>query len=103
MLPHVVRFNAGDPSVARTYAELACTAGISSASEVPSVAAERLAAHIEKLLDLAGLPRSLKDCGAHNGDIVRLADEASSQWTAQFNPRPLTRNDFQQLYAQALT
>jgi alcohol dehydrogenase len=103
MLPHIVRFNAADPAVAQTYAELASNAGISSASETLSTAAEQLAAHIEKLLNLASLPRSLKDCGAHNGDIVRLADEASSQWTAQFNPRTVTRNDFQQLYTQALT
>jgi alcohol dehydrogenase len=103
MLPHIVRFNAGDPATAQSYAELASTAGIASASEAPFTAAEQLAAHLEKLLDLAKLPRSLKDCGAHNGDIVRLSEEACSQWTAQFNPRTVTRSDFQQLYTQALT
>jgi alcohol dehydrogenase len=103
MLPHIVRFNAAKPAVARTYAELAVTAGISSPAEAPSAAAEKLAAHLEQLLDLAGLPRSLKDCGAHNGDLARLAEEASSQWTAQFNPRTITRTDFQQIYTQALT
>jgi alcohol dehydrogenase class IV len=52
---------------------------------------------------LAKLPRSLSDCGAHNGDLVRLADEAAAQWTAQFNPRSVSSPDFQQLYARALT
>jgi alcohol dehydrogenase len=103
MLPHIVRFNSAEPAAARTYAELAATAGISSPADRPAVAAEKLAVHLEQLLDLANLPHSLKDCGAHNGDIVRLADEASSQWTAQFNPRTVTRADFQQLYTLALT
>jgi alcohol dehydrogenase len=103
MLPHIVRFNAADPTVARNYGELAAGAGICSANEPAPAAAEALATRLEQLLDLGGLPRSLKDSGAHNGDIARLAGEASSQWTAQFNPRTITSSDFQQLYAQALT
>jgi len=102
MLPHIVRFNSGDPEVARIYAELALTAGLCSQSDPAGAAAENLASHLENLLDLANLPRTLKDCGAHNGDIARLAGEASSQWTAQFNPRTVTTTDFQRLYSQAL-
>ena len=102
MLPHVVRFNAGEPGVARTYAELALTAGLCSPADPAATGAERLAAHLEHLLDLANLPRTLKDCGAHNGDLARLAGEASNQWTAQFNPRTVTPTDFQRLYSQAL-
>jgi alcohol dehydrogenase len=103
MLPHIVRFNASEAGAAKAYQELALMAGICSSSDSANTAAEKLAAHLEKLLDLARLPRSLKDCGAHNGDLVRLADEACSQWTAQFNPRPVTSTDFQRLYAQALS
>lgn len=103
MLPHIVRFNAQDPAAAQTYAELASLAAICPSSDSPSVGSEKLAAHLESLLDLANLPRFLKDCGAHNGDLARLADEASSQWTAQFNPRAVSSSDFQRLYAQALT
>ena len=102
MLPHIVRFNAAEPAAARAYQELALMAGICSSSDTPAAAAEKLALHLEQLLDLAGLPRSLKDCGAHNGDLARLADEAASQWTAQFNPRTLSQADFIQLYSQAL-
>jgi alcohol dehydrogenase len=103
MLPHIVRFNAADHDVARAYAELASTAGLCSPKEGAAAASEKLAAHLEHLLDLAKLPRSLKDCGAHNGDIARLDDEAASQWTAQFNPRTISSTDFQRLYAQALS
>lgn len=102
MLPHIVRFNAADPAAALTYRELASTIAISSPADSAAAAAEKLAAHLEQLLDFAGLPRSLKDCGAHNGDIARLASEASSQWTAQFNPRSVASTDFEKLYAQAL-
>jgi alcohol dehydrogenase class IV len=103
MLPHIVRFNASDPASAKAYQELALIAGICSSSDSADVAAEKLAAHLEQLLDLANLPRSLKDCGAHNGDLVRLAEEAAAQWTAQFNPRLVSREDFARLYTHALT
>ncbi|HLH56851.1 MAG TPA: iron-containing alcohol dehydrogenase [Verrucomicrobiae bacterium] len=102
MLPHIVRFNSADPAAAQAYQEISLLAGICSSSDSTAVASEKLASHLENLLDLAGLPRSLKDCGAHNGDMVRLANEASSQWTAQFNPRTITSADFQQLYSRAL-
>jgi alcohol dehydrogenase len=103
MLPHVVRFNAEDPTAAKAYQELALIARICSSSDSPGAAAEKLAEHLEHLLDLANLPRSLKDCGAHNGDLTQLADEASSQWTAQFNPRLVSKADFQRLFSQALS
>jgi alcohol dehydrogenase len=103
MLPHVVRFNAADRDVARAYGELASAAGLCSPKDDSQAAAEKLAAHLEHLLDLAKLPRTLKDYGAHNGDIVRMADEAASQWTAQFNPRAISSADFQRLYEQALS
>jgi alcohol dehydrogenase len=102
MLPHIVRYNAVDPAAAQTYRELASTIAISSPADTPTAAAEQLAGHLEQLLDFANLPRSLKDCGAHNGDIALLASEASSQWTAQFNPRTVASADFEQLYARAL-
>jgi alcohol dehydrogenase len=103
MLPHVVRFNAREPMVARAYAEVAYAAQLASPSETPEAAAEHLAQRLESLLDLAGLPRTLKHCGVKTTDIPRLADEAARQWTAQFNPRPVTASDFQQLHTAALT
>ncbi len=103
MLPHVVRFNAREPVVARAYADLACAAQLALPSEAPEAAAEHLAGHLESLLELAGLPRTLDHCGVKPSDIPRLADEAARQWTAQFNPRTVTASDFQQLYAAALS
>jgi alcohol dehydrogenase len=103
MLPHVVRFNARDEAAARAYAEAACSAQFAPPSAPPAAAAEHLAQRLESLLELAGLPNTLGHCGVKTEDIVRLADEAARQWTAQFNPRPAAAADFQQLYTAALT
>jgi alcohol dehydrogenase class IV len=103
MLPHVVRFNGREPTAARAYAEVAWAGQIASASETPEAAAEQLAKHLESLLELARLPRTLDHWGVKANDLPRLADEAARQWTAQFNPRPVAAADFQQLYTAALS
>jgi alcohol dehydrogenase len=98
MLPHVVRFNAHDPVAAQGYAELGCIAALGAPSEAPEAVAARLAQRLESLLELAGLPRQVSACGVRREDIPALASEAASQWTAQFNPRPVTASDFARLY-----
>ena len=65
----------------------------------PSV--EALVAHLEVLLNLAQMPRSLADCGVKQSMIPTLAEEAARQWTASFNPRPIGVRDFVALYEQA--
>jgi alcohol dehydrogenase len=102
MLPHVVRFNALDGSTARAYGEMAVAAQIAHSVDVPEFAAERLAITLRELLDRAGLPHSLEDCGVKHEHIPQLAEEAARQWTAQFNPRAVSASDFEQLYAAAL-
>lgn len=101
LLPHVVRFNAADPSVSRAYAELASAPEIACVSEGSAAAVEALVARLDALLNLAGMPRSLLDCGVQPALIPTLAAEAAQQWTAQFNPRPLTPADFAHLYEAA--
>lgn len=103
MLPHVVRFNAHEPAAAQAYAELARAARLAPRSEAPEAAAEHLAHRLEELMDLAQLPRSLHALGVKQKDLSRLATEAASQWTAQFNPRPVRAEDFDQLYRAAIT
>lgn len=78
MLPHVVRFN-NDPR----YVELA--------PDLPAMLAG--------LLTQAGIAPRLRDHGV--GDLKPLAAEAARQWTAQFNPRPVTEKDFMKLYEAA--
>jgi len=89
MLPAVVRFNAADAETARLYEEL--DAGTAAG----------LGAKLDRLLDLAGLPRSLADCEVAPAAIPLLAAEAAKQWTAAFNPRAVTEQDFVKLYEAA--
>jgi alcohol dehydrogenase len=103
MLPHVVRFNNGESAAAHAYAELAHVLHLNQSSRSKERAAEELARHLEGLMDLAGLPRGLHHSGVGHKDIAGLAKEAARQWTAQFNPRPITAADFEKLYADALS
>ena len=101
MLPAVVRFNGSDEFVRHAYAELASAPEIATVRDGHEPAWEALIDHLEHLLNLAQLPRSLAECGAREGDVPLLAEEASKQWTASFNPRPLTKQDFEALYESA--
>jgi alcohol dehydrogenase len=102
LLPHVIRFNA--PSASELYQELA---ELSSCPDVSTNgqaghAAERLAERIGMLMQAAGLPRTLSECGIAPGILPVLAEEAAQQWTARFNPRPVTEVELLALYEAAL-
>lgn len=98
MLPHVIRFNA--PAAGGLYGDLARGAGLLNGDA--SVAAEALARRVTELLKLAGLPTTLAACGVSPGICPLLAEEAAQQWTARFNPRPVTEHDLLKLYEAAL-
>ena len=85
LLPLVIRFNSSDETTAQLYNDLHPDA----------------AARIDELLNLAGFPSSLSECGVKPSAIPQLAAEAAKQWTANFNPRPATEKDFEKLYEAA--
>ncbi len=64
-----------------------------------------LADRIVALKQTGDLPNTLRECDVQytieKTDIPTLAKEASIQWTAQFNPRPLNIQDFTKLYEAA--
>ena len=93
MLPHVIRFNAADPEASQAYDELARLAGLEGA--------DQLADRLQALLAEAGLKSNLADLGADPTAFPALAEKASGQWTANFNPRPIAAEDFLALYTQA--
>ena len=101
MLPLVVRFNGADPAARHAYAELASAPEIACVSDGHAAALNALIARLEFLLNLAQMPRSLADCGVKKSEITALAAEAAQQWTASFNPRPVSRRDFEALYEAA--
>ena len=87
MLPAVIRFNG--PVAGPLYADLA------------GRPAEQVARRFEELREAAGLPRRLRDLGIEASRLDELAREAAGQWTAAFNPRPVTQPDLLRLYEQA--
>ena len=94
MLPHVIRFNAVD--VGPLYGELASSVELCAADDPD--AAEQLAIHVRTLTEQAGLPTTLSECGVDEGLIPTLAEEAATQWTAQFNPRDVDVESLEHLY-----
>jgi alcohol dehydrogenase len=101
MLPLVVRFNGEDEAARQGYAELASAPEIACVSDGIHPALDALIARLESLLNAAQIPRSLKDRQVKRSDITMLADEAAKQWTAGFNPRPVSAADFASLYEAA--
>ncbi len=97
LLPHVVRYNA--PDVGERYAELAALAGV-QVDELGAGAA--LAGLLERIHGRTGLSARLGDCGVTADAVAALAAEAATQWTAQFNPRPISSPDFEEIYRCAL-
>lgn len=94
VLPHVVRYN--NSAVANDYAELARLAG----EDVSGVdgGGEALAACLTRFLARSGQRTRLEDCGVLEERLEDLAQDAAGQWTAQFNPRPVTAKDFLEIY-----
>jgi len=87
LLPHVVRFNAESADVADLYVTMG--------------GAKFVADFAVSVLDRAGLPRQLRDLGVVRDSLPILAEQASEQWTARFNPRPVDRGDLLSLYELA--
>jgi alcohol dehydrogenase class IV len=83
-LPHVVCWNR--TAAAALYDELA-----------GADLTDRLAA----LRGTAGLPSRLRDLGVPEQALSVLAEEAASQWTGRFNPRPFDSASALEIYQAA--
>jgi alcohol dehydrogenase class IV len=92
-LPVVVRFNAVLPEAQAVYAACARETGLAPLAAGDDQAVEALLAFLEDGLEWAGLAR-LAERGLGRERLPALAEEASRQWTAQFNPRPVDRAAF---------
>lgn len=87
MLPHIIRFNSQLPEIAAIY---------------ESYYDGDLADRVSELLWEAQMPRNISHYGVTEADLPKLAAMAAKQWTAQFNPRPVTEADFTELFRAAL-
>lgn len=102
MLPHVIRFNAGEPSIGELYRRLAADVGLAPAAASAAEAVEALIARVNELLSAAEMPRTLSERGVTPKAIDDLSPEAARQWTARVNPREVGEPEFKTLYLNAL-
>ena len=105
MIDHVMRFNL--PSAATKMAELARVAGVQGAASAgESEAAELFVGWLAALKAELGIPATLSAFkGARavtRADVPALVAVAVDDICHQTNPRPVTRADFERLFASAL-
>ncbi len=102
MLPHVVQFNAECDETSLEYANLAKACGIAPPEAATAEATEFLLTMIRNILKQSDMPISLRECDIPDDAIESLAKGANRQWTAQFNPRAVSEQDFRDIYQAAL-
>jgi alcohol dehydrogenase len=95
MLPHVVRWNGRE--VGKRYAELLRIAGRMPGDDPGA----ELAARLDELARLGGMPRTLRELGVAQDGLAVLAADAEKQWTGTFNPRPFNAAAAIELYQAA--
>lgn len=86
MLPHVIDFNAQNEKVATVYA---------------SLFEGSLTGQMREHLRVAAMDKSLSDLGVDKGILAKLGEEASTQWTAQFNPVDVDASSLRKVYEGA--
>ena len=100
MLPFVVKFNSEDLESRVEYEKSAAVAKLFQRSNGGD-AVSAIIQHLESLQTTARLPRRLRDCGVEREKLKTLADDAAKQWTAGFNPRKVSAEDFLRFYEAA--
>jgi alcohol dehydrogenase class IV len=92
ILPAVLRFNR--PHASEKCDALARAVGVSSG--------EALAGFIESLNAAIGLPPSLRAMGVKDEVLPRMVEGALADHSTATNPRPVSREDFERLFAEAM-
>ena len=70
--------------------------------ELSTTTGEAVVNHLFELNQQIGLPSKLRDIGVTESHVETLSDLAFADFCHPNNPRPVTRNDFKQLYLEAL-
>jgi len=96
MIDHVMRFNR--PACAARLAELGRVAGVPQNRDP----AQSFVDWLTDLKNEIGIPARLGAVGIDRTQIARLSDAAFQDGCHATNPRPCTRADFEQLFAEAL-
>jgi alcohol dehydrogenase len=98
-LAQVIRFNSA--VVESLYQELLrAAAGVPNMPAV-STGANGLAEFVQQCIQQAGLKTRLSELNVPREKLPELATAAAKQWTASYNPRPVTEADLLQIYEAA--
>ena len=92
LLPHVVRWNA------RVDADLYNPFVAATMNGAGGPGSDRLAEWLVRISRAGGFPERLRDTGVREDSLPSLADLASRQWTAAFNPRLLGHPEALEVY-----
>ncbi len=93
-LPYGMRFNA--PGLETEFKRMAL------AMNLEATTGEAVVNHLFALNQQVGMPVRLRDIGVKEEHIETLSDLALADFCHPNNPKPVTRNDFKQLYTEAL-
>ena len=93
-LPYGMRFNA--PGLEEPFRRMAKVMGLADET------GEAVVNHLFYLNKQMGLPTRLNEIGVKAEHIETLSDLALADFCHPNNPKPVTRNDFKQLYLEAL-
>jgi alcohol dehydrogenase len=102
MLPHVIRWNADDPNVAASYAQLARECHLCGPSDSITEAVQKLIQEVKETLQKAEIPSTLAAHGVTESHLPELAAGAAQQWTGHFNPIEISHDDYLSIYQMAL-
>ncbi len=100
MLPHVIRFNGLE--VGDMYRDLLEASSHEQDCPHPDFGPAGLAEFVALLVNKAGLPSRLVDCGVPADRLPDLAEAAATQWTGKFNPRRVGAPEMLSLYQRAI-
>ena len=107
MLPHIVRHNtvthqADYAELWQIYSEQTGTSVPGGEEALSNGGAEALVQWLRSIVARSGLAVTLRELHVESERLDELAERATAQWTGQFNPRPLTQDDYRQLYQAAM-
>ncbi len=97
MLPHVMRYNS--TIVNGLYGDLVQAANLQKLTGNGDV--EKLITRLRQLQAAAKLPENLQSCGIDAEILPKLAADAATQWTGNFNPRKVDEASLLQIYQEA--
>lgn len=103
LLPTVMRFNGKDPATAQRFREILCEIGRPDAANLNDQdVINTFVWMISELSKAVGITQTIKDYGVKEEDLEMLADKAMEDPCKPGNPREVTKEEFIELYKQAM-